>query len=410
MKRSWIIYVIALAVSGALVYFYPNRIFAAVFYLLLCIPVFSLMLLLLVYLRFKLRHSLSTDRIIKGDNVVYTCTIYNDDIIPYPEMRVVFEGEHLIFHNQTFSQSILLMPKSKFDINITFSCKYRGIYYIGVKYVEITDFFNLFKIKFRNFSHKKILAYPKIKYFRNLYVNRIGNIENGNKDVKKIHADQSLAEIKNYEYGEKLSMVHWKLSTRLGKLMSKKMESMTEEKYTVYIDLFRSPLSFEENIILEDKLIEVFVSFVNVLLSHDIPFDLKYMHIDEFKEEKYVNHTQFDMFFENAANMQFTNGINICSLITGIEFRQSDMFLTRGKLFVFTFNLSAEIIEQLEIKIIQGYSVFLFLVSLNEFKGHDIFSIEEESAVMTEALRAGIKIHKLEISDDIEKLLEGEII
>jgi hypothetical protein len=413
MRKSRLTYILLLAVSTALVYNYPNKYFAVIFYLLLMIPFLSLLNLVYVMARFKISHEIDTNRVVKGDRVVYTCSIHNEDLIPYPEIKVVFEGEHILFHDQLISPSVVLMPKSHFDIDISLSCKYRGLYNIGVKYIEITDYFNLFKIKFKNFSHKKILVYPKILFYKNLHVNRIGNLENGIKDKRKILTNQSLAEIKNFEQGEKLSLIHWKLSAKMGRLMSKKMESITDEKYTVFIDLFRSDLGYEENIVLEDKLIEMFVAFINIILANNIPFDLRYMQIDGYREEKYSIFTQFEFFYERAANMQFSKSRELHVLLKEFEFSLSETSLTQGKLFIFTFNLTLELLEILEVKVMQGYSVFMFFVSPKELlqqniKNDDLLSDEDE--LLARASQLGIKIYSLDISDSITNLLEGEVI
>ena len=296
MKKTRIMYMIILFITGIFVYVFPNKYFATIFYLILIIPVFSFVSIIYVIIRFKLSHSLSSNRIVKGDSVIYTCGIYNEDILAYPEMKVVFEGEHLIFLDQIAAQSIILMPKSHYELNIPLFCKYWGNYNIGVKYIEIVDFFNLFKLRYSKFSHKKILVYPKIITLKNVHINRIGNIDSGIKDKKKILTNQSLAEIKNYEYGEKMSLIHWKISKRFGKLMSKKMESITDEQYCIFLDLCKSELNHEENIILEDKLIELYVSFVNVILRNNIPFYLHYMLIDGYRKEQYSDFNQFELF------------------------------------------------------------------------------------------------------------------
>jgi len=412
MKKTWFIFISALLVSGTLVYFYPNRYFAAVFYLLVCIPVFSLINIIYVLMRFKITHDINTGRIIKGDTVIYTCSIHNEDVIPYPEMKVIFEGEHLIFHDQVISPSFVLTPRSRYDIDISLSCKYRGTYNIGVNYVEMTDYFNLFRLRFRNFAHKRILVYPKVLSFRNLYINRIGNLESGIKDKRKTLTNQSLSEVKAFEYGEKLSLIHWKISTRLGKLMSKKMESITDEKYSVYIDLRRAELGNEENIVLEDKLIELFVAFINVVMSNNIPVVIKYMQSDIYTEESYKYYSQFDIFYESAAKMQFTKTTCLADILQDNHVKLSDTSLSQGKIFVFTFDLSVKLMELLELRVGYGFSVFLFYVSKKGLVSNENADahITEEDELINMAGRLGIKLYRADVSDDINHLLEGEVI
>lgn len=409
MKRSRFIYVLTLVIIGVLVYFYPNKYFAMLFYLILILPFFSFATILYVLARFKLSHELDANKIVKGDTVIYTCSIHNEDIVPYPEIKVIFEGEHLIFQNQFTSPSFVLMPKTQFDIDLSLFCKYRGLYNVGLKYIEITDFFNLFKIRFKNFAHKKILVYPKVHYFKNFYISRIGNLESGIKDKRKILTNQSLAEIKNHEYGERLSLIHWKLSARMGKLMSKRMESITDEQYFIFIDLFKSDLGIEENIVLEDKLIELFVSFINVILANNLPFELKYMQIDGLKDEKYTNYSQFEYFYERAALMQFSKSKPLHDLIDQSNLLLSESSLTQGKLFIFTFSLTLLLLEDLESRIIQGFEVFLFYVSPKNLVNDDA-SAQIEAENIRRAVTLGIKVYQADISDDISNLLEGEII
>lgn len=373
-------------------------------------PIFSFISVLYVIIRFKLSHELSSNRIVKGDSVIYTCGIYNEDILAYPEINVVFEGEHLIFQDQINSQSFILMPKSHYDLSITLSCKYWGLYNIGIKYIEIVDFFNLFKLRYSNFIHKKILVYPKILYLKNVYINRIGNVERGINDNIKSFSNQSLTEIKNYEYGERMSLVHWKISTRLGKLMSKKMESITDERYSIFLDLFKSDLNQEENIILEDKLIELFVSFINVISRSSIPFDFHYMLVDGYRKEQYSNPAQFDYFYEHVSNVQFSKSQDIVTLLTNFHVELSDISLSQGKLFIFTFNLTMELIELLSTKVMQGYSVFIFFVSPEELLIKENEDQTEPSELINITIQSGIRIYEINISDDITNILNGEIL
>ena len=73
-------------------------------------------------------------------------------------------------------------------------------------------------------------------------------------------------------------------------------------------------------------------------------------------------------FYENAANVQFSRSESLITLLANYHTKLSETTLSQGKIYIFTSNLSIELLESLSEKVCCGYAAYIFLCLQKNFR------------------------------------------
>jgi len=267
MKRSRIRYLILLFLSFVYIYFDGGFLPYTLFYVVLLLPVLSVIYLVIVFYTFKYSESLEKREYQKGEILDYTLRIHNDTpfYIAYFTVYMHMEGRMLIKGMK--NEHITLKPFSVLEFKFNVPILYRGRYKVGISHIEIRDFLNLFSVRYIPGETRQIRVFPRIlpveeldiPYFRmsdNEYMSR--NRDTGHTEIK---------DIRDYMYGDSLKKIHWKLSSKFGKWLIKETTASSEKEFWILLDLSRILGDDEEVLKIEDRTVEFLVSVAKVLLN-----------------------------------------------------------------------------------------------------------------------------------------------
>ena len=310
MLKNRITFSVLLISSILLAYFNPNFISSVFFHSMVYIIVLSLVHLLYSYITIKISQNLELNIVEHGQSVRFKCQIYNEGFLPTSSIKINFLYNSNMFKGQLEPHFFALHGgKSKrFEYNL--SCKYRGVYTVGVETLEIVDILNIFKVKVRNIEARNVTVLPKVSQLPNFTLEP--KAESYMKSISSISAEgaNSLVDVRKFEQGDQIKHIHWKLSARHNELLVRNLERSAQNSTLVFLDTSKGKYNFTKSIIVEDKLMEAMVSVVNqCLIQHHI-IEVNY-HNYYAISKTYSNKDAFTDFFIDVSKLSFSQSKSI---------------------------------------------------------------------------------------------------
>lgn len=235
------------------------------------IPLIAAVLLVIlsyVYLRILMRSlTYSEDSLLdsceRGSEIEFVVNFENKSPLVFLRLEPYFYiGDVYGDTEALMPASMVLMPFEKRDFHFDASFDHIGTYGAGVKKIVISDLLGLFSHTIENPNRHEVKVLPKIFDIANISLSNV-SVQESRKAFKPIVTDDmDYAGVREYEPGDPLKTIHWKLSSR----------NTQDEYYTRLFETFGNP---GVSIILDDtapeydheSLMEIFDGVVESALS-----------------------------------------------------------------------------------------------------------------------------------------------
>lgn len=344
MKKNRRRYAILLILSSIFVYTVPGTISAVIFYMLLIMPICSLLYTCFAYGVFKVQQDIDSRHVLKGNSVQLTCAIYNDSPFLFPPMALKLIGSSLLFTQAIKEEMFILVPNSKRTFTYSLHCKYRGAFLLGIDSVMIQDPFKLFALRFRGVEPIKIMVYPHIVAMQIDFLTE-SQEQHNNWNRLVLQDAYSLSEIRPYQQGDTKKNIHWKISAKMQQWMMKTKKEEVKKKAIILLDTKSLDVPKERQLFLEDYCIELVVGYVKVFLDHWIPTRLLYHDLKHY-DLLAAKPKDFSVFYKELAKVKYSMDSSMTSSIQKVitEKRRGDH---PGMLHLFTFDLSKDLLSKL---------------------------------------------------------------
>ena len=211
-----------------------------VLYILLFTAIFLLLFVLGLNLytiyTFRYTQLLETDRAEKGTRVKLSVNIVNETFLPLSMMEIRFA---LPCPGRTLDHPICVAPYSREDFELTLDLPYRGVYEVGMKEIRITDVFGLTSIRYElsKLPYYKMLrltvlpAVPESAGAGEILDEKLFALEAGSP-----LASENVSSARQYQPGDPLKRVNWKVSARYGEFFVKEYDAPARESIALLID------------------------------------------------------------------------------------------------------------------------------------------------------------------------------
>ncbi|MCX8130355.1 MAG: DUF58 domain-containing protein [Clostridia bacterium] len=398
MNRNRKIYLALLISSFLFIYFYGGKIPYMLFFVVLTLPLVSLLYTTVIFLRFKFTQEVDKKTIIKGEKVNFLINIINEDIFLYPYIRVNFYGTDTFFANQFHSKCFSLKPFKKTTFAFELECNYRGQYPIGIKSFDIEDLLGIFKLTYNFNENKEITVYPKIVFLDKFllkanYLSDSHTILNNN-----IEDMSTISSIRKYTHGDGYKRIHWKISAKMNELFVKNFQSTSQTNAIMYLDLKKNNMPFDYKTIVEDKVIECAVAVTYYCLMNWIPLDFVYYSSGIVNMEA-KNPLDFEDIYKTLSKISFTENIALKDML---EIHLANN-IKKTNIVIFTSNVNYDLYNELYRINSSGYQISLIYVSPQDLTGE---VNEEADNVLSFLPEIGVNIYKVNINDNIKQVLE----
>lgn len=240
--------------------------------------------------KISIRIAVSEQWIKKNTETFFTFYFKNNSFIPVLNCMIKFKIENRFYPNDDENLLSLTVPA-----NGEYSCKlpikpiYCGMVNISVSSIEIRDFLNIFSFKkqLSNVSYYFCVLPEKTDSVFSLSPSELYS-EDSLIQVKNVNGTQ-IDGIRNYNYGDRLRNIHWKLSAKHNDFLVKEYSDNNEETAILLIELYAPAI---DNII--DNCYGIGCEFLN----RNIPFVLAFASSGSEQLSKHFI-TNRDMFLDS---------------------------------------------------------------------------------------------------------------
>lgn len=304
MKISRIVYLVFLIGTFIYAAFWGGRICYAILYLLLFIPIFSIIYILFVNVRMRFLQNAGTRRIVKLQTAPYEFKLQNESLWGFAKIKVFFNTDTATLFPLKSEKEYSLPPNSKVTEEAELICRYCGTYSVGIESFAITDFFGLFTIRFPLFSKLSVTVLPRIIPWT------YGDLLNADEDEKRQDNQARLqeemdAELRTYMPGDPLKKIHWKASAKQQKLMVHKFKNIQRQEVMIFPDFSKISSSKEDVFRQQDLILELLLSLCNEGLNSGLPVQVNLCE-DKIKQQFIYDQKDFDLFYEYLSTVNFS--------------------------------------------------------------------------------------------------------
>lgn len=238
---SYLSYIILFSVTVFWALFYRQSFFFLLAVLEICLPFFSYFLSRYCLYRLKPSLDFKPMTTVKGEKASLFLRLKNPTRIPFASALVSFSIRSGFYNGKDESVHVLSLRALHdneliFPVNLT-KC---GLYEASVSLLQGYDYLHLFRFdrkldltaQIRVFPHTQ----PREERHEALYSEGFDEFE---ESTKSGNISSNVTDIREYLPGDRLQKIHWKLSSKIDKLMVKENESTSTNEFFLLLELFQ---------------------------------------------------------------------------------------------------------------------------------------------------------------------------
>lgn len=170
-----------------------------------------------------------------------------------------------------------LAPNAKADFCFDMDMSHIGLYRVGIQDMEIFDFFDLFHQKLPIRGEYQVFVKPRIRSLEELNENEIV-LEESSRDTRTtVLNGTDYVGVREYEMGDSMKQIHWKLSAHSMGYMTKLQESSRQMDFSVVLDFAAIDEQDHEVLMdIQDALIETSLSLIDIIAKQHPSYSLLY--------------------------------------------------------------------------------------------------------------------------------------
>ena len=179
---------------------------------------------------------------------------------------------------QSTTVNLSLGPKKSCTVPLNVPFEHIGLFSAGLKSVTVTDFLGLFQTTIENDRRASVAVLPRVP--------RLGSVnfsddtdKESMKLMKAVLADSlDYAYVRDYEQGDPLKTIHWKLSARTDHYLTRLFEKSLSPGVTVVVDLSLPDVEdADEAMELRDTVVESALAVADFARSRGLDTDIRYI-------------------------------------------------------------------------------------------------------------------------------------
>ena len=269
MTKEKLIYLVVAVVSGVFFVLYRDMLALVLFLVILAIP--FLLLFITVLMRLGVRIRVETDRTVYSGEETATVSleISNYSLLPVSQITVFANYKNTFFkHYDVGEFQFFAPPLSKNRYKIEIRSRHAGKIDVFFKKARVFDYFGVFSLPIRMKKHVSVSFLPRVHSIeptlrKNTYTASETNLYSQHKpgdDPTEVFA------IREYVDGDKLSRIHWKLTSKQDKYMVKDYSLPINEAVLILPELVFDEGN-ETNLDLIDSVLEIAFSLSHTLIE-----------------------------------------------------------------------------------------------------------------------------------------------
>lgn len=302
MKGRRITWFILWILSLVAISFYGGAVSYGLFFSLTLIPVISFVYLLFVFATFRIYQEIESRNIICRQSMPYYFVLHNGEQFAFASVSVRLFSELSYVEEMPEDVEYELLAGERYTFHTGLVCKYRGEYEVGVKEVIITDFFRLFRLRYKVPGTIKAVVYPRIikknelQSIRDIsaYLCRESQSGSENADIT----------VRDYVTGDSLRAVHWKASAKEQKLKVRNRVGEEKQGIVLLFDTGRYSTDLYKYLPAENLILETVLALGYFFAFNHVSFSAVYSQ-GEMRKSRVEGTGHYEAFYQEMAGILF---------------------------------------------------------------------------------------------------------
>ena len=305
MKRNRIIYAILWVLSLVGISFFGGPVSYGFFTLMTLIPVVSFLYLLFVSFSFRIYQELEGKNLVAGHTVPFYFILKNEFPFGFSGIRVRFFSDLSDILDLDDDVEYELQPKTGIKKQTKVMCKYRGEYEVGIKSIEIRDYFCLLRRRFNNKETLRVIVKPAVTELTGLKSVNVNGRMTKESNIRPTEPDVL---IRNYEEGDDIRFVDWRSSAKTGQLQIRKMTGEEREGISIIMPVKRYGENPADYLPIENKMLEVAIALSFFFLKKNTPVNA-YLACGKENKRGGAKKEHFQAVYDWFSSMEFRDDI-----------------------------------------------------------------------------------------------------
>lgn len=273
----WVIVLAAVSLPAR----YINSMYGylAFFLLMLCL-IFSLLVLGVLKRKVSVDTGLSGTSVVRcarGERVPLGLKVVNSSRLCCPHARAVFHISDLFGGDDSVDDSdFTLAPRSESSFDFDMDMRHIGVYRVGLKRLTVFDMSGFFKRDLPVEGDFEVHVGPRIYTMDELSAEQEIFLESMRDTRNTVKNGTDYVGVREYELGDSMKSIHWKLSAHSTSYMTKLSESTRQSDYAVVLDFAAGKADREELMDIYDTLVETAFSVLEELSHREVTYSLIY--------------------------------------------------------------------------------------------------------------------------------------
>lgn len=298
MRQLWNIirYLIIYCLNLLMLFFLHGYFNLIILILLFLMPVISILSAKYALHRISVSFAGARENMHIQDPFFLKIVLDNPTVIPLVNVNIklctknpffALEGEHIL--------NVPAYARQKNEIKYPLQNEYLGVLTMEVREIQVMDWLGFVKLHKKMKEKKEIVLLPFESFAVEPDLTALSNGMTELEESKKKGNDFSeVQDVREYQPGDKLQNIHWKLSAKKDALMVKERVSLSSSQLIVLVELFQ-----DETMIL-NRILTAAYGMAHFLIKQQIPFSLRWWSDrDQDMKTMYVNHVaELDQWME----------------------------------------------------------------------------------------------------------------
>lgn len=290
----WVLSLVGISLRGGAVSY-------GFFAVLTLVPVISLLYLLAVYILFHVYQKVEQRYASVNEPVRYHFSLVNEYPLLFCGIRVNFFSSFSTITGLDSETEYELQPHTRIEKETNLICKYRGEYEVGIKEIEIQDFFRLFRIRYKNKECVHAVVKPQL-----LKIEKLGEIELSDA-VRNSERNKSELDVLSREYiaGDDRRLINWSQYARTNTLRTRNQIGTEHREIAIIMGTYRNSTSQHVFIPTENKMLETALA-VSYYFSRNNISAAEYHYHQELVRLSVGKTSEFEDFYDRLSEVVFS--------------------------------------------------------------------------------------------------------
>lgn len=225
----------------------------------------------------RFEEALSVPECRRDDDVSFTVSFKNATPLLASRLKARFFIADM-FDNvaNEVSTTLSLSPLEQYDLTVTTKFEHIGTFHAGLRDVTIGDFLGLFSHTQRNKTHQVVRVTPNLVELDGIEFSNEA-MDEATKASRSVLADSmDYAYVREYEPGDPLKTIHWKLSARAGEYMTRLYEVYTNPSVVIIMDFYAASEGAEDLMSMFDAVVESAFSLARYARQQGMDVELRF--------------------------------------------------------------------------------------------------------------------------------------